>query len=64
MIGCTAEAESADITLDPRELEDALWLSREELVDVVAGTHSRLRAPREGAIAGVLLRRWLADAGV
>jgi NAD+ diphosphatase len=61
MIGCLAEAESEAITLDPEELEAALWLSREEMAEVMAGTHADLRAPRAGAIAQALLAAWLAD---
>ncbi len=61
MLGCLAEAESEAITLDPAELEDALWVGRTELLDVFAGTHPRISPPRAGAIAGFLLRNWLAD---
>jgi len=61
MLGCVAEAESEAITLDPVELEDALWVSREDLVGVLAGAHPRIRPPRNGAIAGFLIRNWLAD---
>lgn len=61
MIGCAATALSAEITLDPRELEDAVWLSREEMLDVFAGTHHDIAAPRPGAIAYHLLKMWLAD---
>lgn len=62
MIGLVAEAESEAITLDPVELEDALWLSRADLAAVMAGTHPVLRAPRRGAIAGWLMRGWLGEA--
>lgn len=61
MLGCAAEALSDDIRLDPVELEDALWVSRERLADVFAGTDPTIRAPRPGAIAGWMLRNWLAD---
>lgn len=61
MIGCVAEATSTEITLADDELEDALWLSREELLGVFAGQHPRITAPREGAIAHFLLKMWLAD---
>lgn len=60
MIGCRATAETEDITLDPAELEDALWISREEMVTVLAGDHPRIRAPRKGAIARFLIVNWLA----
>ncbi|MFZ1726996.1 MAG: NAD(+) diphosphatase [Albidovulum sp.] len=61
MIGCVGEALSADITLDPAELDAALWLSREEIAQVFMGDHPTIRPPRKGAIAGFLLANWLAD---
>lgn len=61
MIGCHGAAEGTAITLDPAELEDALWLSREETASVLAGTHPRIRQPRKGAIAEFLLSAWVAD---
>lgn len=60
MIGCLAQAETDAITLDPAELDDALWLSREEVAMALAGEHSVVRPPRRGAIAGFLIRNWLA----
>jgi NAD+ diphosphatase len=61
MIGCIGEAKGREITLDPHELEDALWISREELAQVFAGQHPRIRASRKGAIAHYLMWNWLAD---
>jgi NAD+ diphosphatase len=61
MIGCHGEAEAGDITLDPAELEDAFWISREEMARVLAGTHPAIRQPRKGAIAQFLLSNWVAD---
>lgn len=61
MIGCEGIALDEAIRLDPAELEDALWLSREDLVRVFAGTHERIAPPRQGAIAAVLMAGWLAD---
>ncbi|WP_101067586.1 NAD(+) diphosphatase [Roseovarius salinarum] len=61
MIGCHGEALSREITLDPEELEDAMWVSREQVLASLAGTHPMLKAAREGAIAHFLLRNWLAD---
>lgn len=63
MIGCEGLAESDDITLDSVELEAALWLTREELAEVFAGTHPQIHAPRRGAIAASLMADWLADRG-
>lgn len=61
MLGCGAEATSEAITLDPVELEAALWVTREEMVTVFAGNHPAIRPPRKGAIAAFLLSNWLAD---
>jgi NAD+ diphosphatase len=61
MIGCRAEALSDTITLDPDELEDALWMTREDMVTVMAGAHPQVRPPRRGAIAHALMQAWLAD---
>ncbi len=61
MIGCHARAEGERITLDENELQDALWISRERLMEAMAGTDPVIRPPRPGAIAGWLLREWLAD---
>jgi NAD+ diphosphatase len=61
MIGMRTEATSSAITIDPEELEQALWVTREEMVLVLAGQHPVIRPPRRGAIAEFLLRNWLAD---
>lgn len=61
MIGMRTEATSAEITPDPEELEQALWVTREDLVLVLGGQHPTIRPPRRGAIAEFILRNWLAD---
>lgn len=61
MFGCRGRALNTDITIDPVELEDAIWVNREEMLDAFAGRHPKLNAPRNGAIANFLLRHWLAD---
>lgn len=61
MLGCQGAAETAEIRIDPTEIEDALWVTREELAEVFSGAHATIRAPRRGAIAGYLMRLWLAD---
>ena len=61
MIGCLGEAESHEITIDPKEIEDAIWVSREEMAQAFAGDHPKLKPARAGSIAQFLLRKWLAD---
>ena len=61
MMGCAGEALGTKITLDPVELEDALWVSRERLMKIFAGRDNDIRPARTGAIAQFLMRNWLAD---
>ncbi len=61
MLGCIGRATSREITLDPVELEDALWVSRERMMGIFAGRDPAIRPARRGAIAHFLLRNWLAD---
>ena len=61
MFGCRGEALTRDITVDPAELEDALWVTRQEMVDVVSGNHLKIKPGRKGAIARFLIDRWLED---
>ena len=61
MIGCRGEAVSDQITVDPEELQDARWVTREDLVDAFAGTHPLIKPSRKGAIARFLMDHWLAD---
>ena len=61
MIGCRGEAVSDAITIDPAELEQARWISREEMARVMAGQHPEIRPSRRGAIAQFLIANWLAD---
>ncbi|MFP7571932.1 NAD(+) diphosphatase [Marivita sp. S2033] len=61
MFGCHALALSDEITIDPVEIEHAMWVSREEIMDAFAGRRDGLLPARKGAIAHFLLRNWLAD---
>jgi NAD+ diphosphatase len=61
MIGARTEATSDRITVDPEELEQAIWVTREELVQAFADRHPMIRPSRKGAIANFILRNWLAD---
>ncbi len=60
MIGCFAEALSAEISFDHAELEDCRWFDRQELKTMVDGTHpDGLTSPLKGAIAGYLMALWV-----
>jgi NAD+ diphosphatase len=61
MFGCAGAALSRDITIDPAEIEDAFWVSRQEMMTAFAGEHPVLKPARKGAIAHFLLKNWLAD---
>jgi NAD+ diphosphatase len=61
MLGCAGEAISDAITIDQTELEDALWITREDMVTVMAGAHPGIKPSRKGAIAHFLISNWLAD---
>lgn len=61
MLGCWGLALDEQITLDPDELQDARWVSREEMLAAAAGRHPVLKPPRKGAIAQFLIDNWLAD---
>jgi len=59
MIGCPAQAASDILTLDTEELEDAIWVSREQVRAALAGEEgARFQAPPHFAIAHTLLARW------
>ncbi|KQP10492.1 NADH pyrophosphatase [Methylobacterium sp. Leaf99] len=60
MIGCVAEALDDAITLDPVELTDARWLSRDDIRAMMAGTHpDGLTVPPPMAIAHALMRAFV-----
>jgi NAD+ diphosphatase len=61
MFGCRGRALSREITIDPSEIEDAIWVTRDEVLSAFAGQHPILMPARKGAIAQFLLRNWLAD---
>ena len=61
MFGCQGEATSDEITIDPAEIEAAMWVSREEMMTIFAGDHPTILPARKGAIAHFLLENWLAD---
>ncbi len=61
MIGCHGEALTDKIEIDPSEIEDALWVSREDVALAMTGDHPKIKPARKGSIAHFLLQLWLAD---
>ncbi len=59
MIGCFAEAQGFEITLDDNELEEARWVTQDEVRAALAGTGD-WSAPPPLAIAHSLLAAWVA----
>lgn len=61
MFGCAGTALTTDLQIDVTEIEDARWVSREEMALAFAGGHPEILPARNGAIAHFLLKNWLAD---
>lgn len=61
MFGCKGVALSEEITIDPVEIEDAIWVSREEMMLSFAGENPKILPARKGAIAHFILKHWLSD---
>jgi len=61
MFGCLGVALSKDITVDPEELEDAVWVTREEMALSLVEENPTMKPARKGSIARFLIENWLAD---
>ncbi len=61
MLGCRGYATSTEISIDPSEIEDAIWVTREEMLETFAGNNPKMKPARNGAIAHFLLINWLQD---
>lgn len=61
MIGCHADALTTEINVDPDELEEARWFTRDEVREMVANCDdpTKLRTPAPLAIAHQLCLAWL-----
>ena len=60
MIACQCVALSTDIKIDPSEIDNAMWVSKDELIMAITGQSSHIKPAREGAIAHFILQNWLA----
>ncbi len=64
MLGCVAQAESEALAINPGELEEARWFSRDALRAALAGQRGDLGVAPPFAIAHHLIRAWVeTDAG-
>jgi len=62
MVGCTAVALDADLTVDSGELEHARWFSRDEVAGMLRKAHpDGLTCPPKLAIANTLMAAWVFD---
>ncbi|WP_267381353.1 MULTISPECIES: NAD(+) diphosphatase [unclassified Sphingomonas] len=61
MLACIAEAEDDAITLDTNELEDAIWVPRAIVAQVLAGGEGPFVPPPPYAIAYTLLNAWVGE---
>lgn len=61
MVGCHGRATTKDISIDPNEIEEALWVTREEMLATFAGETAHRKPARKGAIAHFLIQAWLSD---
>ena len=60
MMGCTGEAQSRTIKIDRDELEDAIWVSKEDVFQALNGLDNSIFMARRGAIARHLIEKWVA----
>ena len=59
LVVCARKAESADIHLDENELEAAMWVSKNEMREALAGRNDSIAPARKGAVAQIILQSWV-----
>ena len=58
MIACVGEALAQDLDPDFDEIEEAMWVTRQDVLESLAGRHPKMSAARKGAIARFVLEAW------
>ena len=58
MIGCHADAVTTEIRMDPEEMTDVRWFSRDEVLLALDGKSAELTIPGPIAIAHHLIKAW------
>ncbi len=61
MIGCMAETDDKDLTLDKTEIDDARWITRDQAAAAMRGETPEFFVPPPLAIAHNLLKHWLTN---
>lgn len=59
MFGLIAKAKNKKLKIDKNEIEDAFWISKQELKQVLNGKNNNIIAARKGTIARYLLEKWV-----
>ncbi|KAF3851527.1 hypothetical protein F7725_013299 [Dissostichus mawsoni] len=59
MIGCLSVAISTDIKVDEKEIEEARWFPRQQVIDSFRGTRLAFTVPPRQTIAHQLVRHWI-----
>jgi NAD+ diphosphatase len=58
MIGCFAEADTREISVDGSEILVARWFDRQTVRRLITGESNEVSLPRREAIAFHLIRTW------
>jgi len=61
MIGAEAWVEEGDLTIDAKEIEDAIWITKDDVRASIKGEHKYRLAPPPFAIASDLISAWLKE---
>ena len=61
MIGLSAKTKDRKLIIDKNEIEDACWVSKEDLKLVLNGKTDNFIPARKGTIARYLLEKWVSD---
>jgi NAD+ diphosphatase len=61
MIGVEAWVEDGDLTIDSTEIEDAIWITKDDVLASARGEHKYRLTPPPFAIASDLIKAWLAE---
>jgi NAD+ diphosphatase len=61
MIGCTGQAITTEITIDPVEMADVRWFTRSDVALALNKENKNLRLPGPFAIAHHLIKSWIEE---